>query len=95
MGSNTLSQSPKISLASNIENAVDRETVLEVLAGEGVSVSYQAGGEPGMLVLAKGDALEVRRIPEVVRKNLLHRLARRFDFPIANFYNPKKLKRPN
>jgi len=74
--------------ASNIEGAVDRETVISVLKASGVVISKQKDGPPGMLVLAKGGYLESRRIPEVVHKQLLHFFKRKFDIPIANFYNP-------
>ena len=41
-----------------------------------------------MLVLAKGDVIDTRRIPEIVRKKLLWRFQYKFGVPIARFYNP-------
>src|ERR1039457_1696455 len=76
-------------LASNIEGAVDRDTVIRVLTNNGVSVTQQEDGLEGMLVLAKGEYFETRRIPIVVRKNLLRRFERKFGIPIATFYNPR------
>jgi hypothetical protein len=79
-------------LASNIEGAVDRDTVIGVLKNNGVSVSKQEGGEEGMLVLAKADYFETRRIPLIVRKTLLRRLERKFGIPLARFYNPNMIQ---
>ncbi len=78
-------------LASNIEGAVDRDTVIRVLNACGVSVSQQQNGEPGMLVLSKGDIFEVLRLPNVIRKRLLFRLQAKFSVPVALFYNPHQI----
>jgi hypothetical protein len=48
----------------------------------------QKDGAPGMLILAKGDYFEPRRIPLVVRKKLLWHFHYKFDIPMASFYNP-------
>lgn len=79
-------------LASFIEGAVGRDTVIRVLREHGVSISQQQDGPPGMLVLAKGDVLEARRLPTVCRKNLLRRLERKFNIQLAIFYNPNMIQ---
>ena len=59
-----------------------------MLKDNGVSISIQEGGLPGMLVLSKGDYFEARRLPEIVRKNLLWRFQYKFGVSITRFYNP-------
>ncbi len=41
-----------------------------------------------MLVLAKGDLVEARTLPDYVCRRLLQHLHRKFDVPIHHFYNP-------
>lgn len=64
----------------------------KTLRANGVDVSFQEGGESNMMILAKGDILEVRRIPERVKKKSLHYLSRTFDIPIYIFFNPLMAK---
>ena len=49
---------------------IQREIVIHVLRAHGVGVIAQQDSLPDMLVLAKGDILEARRIPEWVGRQL-------------------------
>jgi hypothetical protein len=67
---------------------VCKKTVIEVLRCHGVDVSPQEDSDDGTMILAKGDVLETRVIPDEVGKKLLHYLERTFQVPIYHFYNP-------
>ena len=75
-------------LASNIEGAVDRDTFVQVMTSNGVSISQQEDQPEGMLLIEKGDFFEARRIPVVVRKKLLRRYERKCGIPVSKFYGP-------
>ncbi|MGA2991950.1 MAG: hypothetical protein ABSD88_15860 [Candidatus Korobacteraceae bacterium] len=70
---------------------VAKSVVIEVLRAHGVEVSEQQDGEPGMMLLVKGDLLEVRDIPERASKRLLQYFSRTYKIPIHHFYNPQML----
>jgi hypothetical protein len=72
----------------NDTGKVCKKTVLEVLQAHGVGVSKQEGATDGTMVLAKGEILETRVIPDEVGKKLLHYFERRFKVPLHHFYNP-------
>jgi hypothetical protein len=62
------------------------ETVIQVLQAHGVSVSRQKDSD--MVIIAKGDVVDVRRLDSLVGRRMLHYLQRKFDIPIHHFYNP-------
>jgi hypothetical protein len=77
---------------TDIENAVGRETVIQVLQARGVTVTpLDDSGINGMLRLSKGEYFENKRLPEVCRKKLLRYLERKFDVSVELFYNPQLL----
>jgi len=67
---------------------VDREIVIQVLQANGVRVSPQENGEAGMMVLAKDEKVEARRIPSKVGRRTLQYFQRHYGVPIYQFYNP-------
>ena len=67
---------------------VYKKTVVDVLRAHGVGVSMQDGATDGSMVLAKGEVVETRIIPDEVGKKLLHYFERRFEVPLHHFYNP-------
>ena len=71
-----------------------REIAIYVLRAHGVGVIAQQDSLPDMLVLAKGDVLEARRLPEYLGRQLIHYLARKFDIPIHHFYHPELFLAP-
>lgn len=70
---------------------VVRSVVIDALRAHGVEVSEQQDGDPGMMLLVKGDLMEVREIPERASKKLLQYLSRTYAIPIHHFYNPHML----
>ena len=66
---------------------VRRETVIDVLRRHGVAVYPRETGSD-ILILCKGDVIEVLLLPPVVERRLLHYLQRKFDVPIHHFFNP-------
>ena len=71
----------------NDTGRVCKKTVIEVLRAHGVDVSVQ-GSTDGTMILAKGEVLETRVIPDEVGKKLLHYFERTFNVPLHHFYNP-------
>ena len=67
---------------------VDRKTVIRILQANGVKVSPQENGEADMMVLAKDDKVEARRIPSKVGRRTLQYFQRSYGVPIHQFYNP-------
>ena len=72
----------------NDTGKVCKKTVIDVLRAHGVDVSMQDGAGDGTMILAKGDYLETRVIPDDVGKKLLHYFERHFGVPLHHFYNP-------
>ena len=71
------------------ESSVPLDTVLRVLAKNGVSISIEAGENSHMVKLAKGDHIEVVILTDPVRKRMLQRFARKFGCHVYLFYNPE------
>lgn len=69
------------------DGTVPRDYVIRILQESGVSVSPQKGASNGEMVLAKGDVLEVRSLPNPISRKMTHYLARKFDVAIHLFYN--------
>jgi len=72
---------------------VPAKTVLEVLRSHGVEISEP--DQDGMVVLAKGDKLESRRVPPYASKKLLQYFSRQYEIPIHHFYNPDMVPKLN
>jgi hypothetical protein len=69
-----------------VDGTVSREFVLRILVEGGVSVAQQKDSDVGMIVLAKGDILDVRVIPDPVSRPMIHRFSREFGIAIHLFY---------
>jgi hypothetical protein len=70
------------------DGEVNKDTVIEVLRANGVDVFPQQGS-PDIMVFAKGDILEAKRMASpTVSRRMLHYFQRKFDIPIYHFYHP-------
>ncbi len=70
---------------------VARAIVIRVMRSHGVTVTSQEDGPEGMMILAKGDKLEAKKIPQKCGRKLLHYLSRNYGVPVHIFYNPDEV----
>jgi hypothetical protein len=70
------------------DGTVDRKTVLQVLRASGVDVSEDPDKRSNTVTLAKEDILECIALPQLVGRQMLHYLSRKFRVHIYHFYNP-------
>jgi hypothetical protein len=66
---------------------VSREFLIRILKEHGVTVAAQKDSSVGHLVIAKGDTLEVRVIPDMVCRQMVRAFSMKFNIPMHLFYN--------
>ncbi len=79
-------------MSRDLTGVVARANVIDVLRRHQVEVSRASVDSPEF-VLVKGSVTEVQPIPDSVRRQTLHYLARKFDIPIHHFFNPLRAPR--
>lgn len=72
--------------------SVERGIVLHVLKQSGVSVTDP--DEEERVQIVRGTTVEVQRLPEVVDRRMVLRLAYKFKVPRHYFWNPKMMPAP-
>ena len=70
------------------KDGVSKNDVLTVLRACQVDVYAQDDGEEEMTVFAKGEVIDVRRMPEEFSRRLVNQLGRKFGIPVHFFWNP-------
>lgn len=79
-------------ISHDLTGVVSKANVIDVLRRHRVEVS-RASEDSSDLVLVKGSVTEVQPIPDSVRRQTLHYLARKFDIPIHHFFDPLRAPR--
>ena len=75
---------------------VDRAVVIVVLKAQGVGVSVCLDDSTGeTLTIAKGDRVESQKLPNRVRRRMLHYLQHHYGIPIHYFFHPEMMPPPS